>query len=148
MATGLHIRYKKEHHIGQWLFWIVLLGLLVGCGYIAYRYYNTGEMVVPLPVAGANSAVVEKPVTKAEVAEHKVEPDHPRYLSVNALGVQNARVLSMGVKPDNELDTPANIHDAGWYKKSALPGSGSGALLLDGHNGGPTMDGIFKKLLS
>ena len=32
-----------------------------------------------------------------------------------------------------------------WYNGSALPGKG-GAMLMDGHNGGPNFGGIFEKL--
>jgi LPXTG-site transpeptidase (sortase) family protein len=52
----------------------------------------------------------------------------------------------VGVTKNNVLDTPKNIHDAAWYSKSATPGSGYGAVLIDAHNGGYTKDGIFAKL--
>ena len=85
-------------------------------------------------------------ITSEQIRSHKVEPDKPRYISIPSLGIDNARILPIGIKANGELDTPKNIHDAGWYTKSATPGSGSSALLMDGHNGGPTKGGIFEKL--
>lgn len=146
MATGLRIRQKRELHIGQWLFWLILVGLLVGCLWIGYRYYTTGETPIPVPIARANPAVEENEITSQKKEEYTVPPTHPRYISVPSLSVENARVLKMGVKKNGELDTPVNIHDSGWYEKSSLPGSGYGAVLMDGHNGGPTKGGIFENL--
>ena len=51
----------------------------------------------------------------------------------------------MGVLTSGELDTPNNIFDVGWYNASGTPGSGR-TLLIDGHNGGPNVVGVFKYL--
>jgi LPXTG-site transpeptidase (sortase) family protein len=91
-------------------------------------------------------AVDESVPTTNEVAEYNVSPNKPRYLSVGSLGIKNARVREVGIESDGRLGTPVNIFDVAWYSGSALPGSGTGALLIDGHNGGPTLDGVFKKL--
>ena len=74
-------------------------------------------------------------------------PDRPRYLTVERLGISNARMLPMGINVEGELTTPNNIFDVGWYDASGKPGQG-GTLLVDGHNGGPTRTGVFKALPS
>ena len=53
----------------------------------------------------------------------------------------------MGVKSTGELMAPNNIFDAGWYEASGKPGQG-GTMIIDGHNGGPHVHGIFKDLPS
>ena len=83
--------------------------------------------------------------TEKEVAEYNVAPDRPRYLTVEKLGIKNARILPMGVNASGELDTPRNIFDVGWYEASGKPGQG-GTLIIDGHNGGPHVHGVFKNL--
>jgi sortase (surface protein transpeptidase) len=79
-----------------------------------------------------------------------VAPDLPRYLSIDKIGIKNARVLSMGTKPgSNQLDDPDNINDVGWYQKSAKPGAASAsqlAGLYDGHNTGINAPGVFYNL--
>ena len=72
-------------------------------------------------------------------------PDRPRYLTIEKLGVVNSRVLPMGVNASGELATPNNIFDVGWYDGSGKPGQG-GTMIIDGHNGGPHVHGVFKKL--
>ena len=71
----------------------------------------------------------------------------PRYLSIEKLGISNARILQVGIKASGELGTPSNIFDVGWYTASGKPGAGK-TLLLDGHNGGPHVHGVFKDLPS
>ena len=51
----------------------------------------------------------------------------------------------MGINVSGELDTPRNIFDVGWYEGSGKPGQG-GTLMIDGHNGGPHIHGVFKNL--
>ena len=51
----------------------------------------------------------------------------------------------MGVNTAGELDTPNNIFDVGWYEGSSKPGEG-GTMIIDGHNGGPHVYGVFKNL--
>lgn len=147
MATGLRIEQKSESHFGLWLSILLGMALVAACAWYGYRYYTTGEQPpVPVALAAANPEVDEADVTTVQTEGHKVAPNQPRYISIPSLGIDKARVLSVGTKANGELDTPHNIHDVGWYTKSATPGSGSSALLLDGHNGGPTKGGVFEKL--
>ncbi|MBR6505706.1 class F sortase [Candidatus Saccharibacteria bacterium] len=89
--------------------------------------------------------LIEEPPTEEEVYEYWVAPDLPRYLSIDKLGIYDARILQVGINPTGELATPNNIFDVGWYESSGKPGSG-GTLLIDGHNGGPNVYGVFKRL--
>lgn len=131
----------------RWVILAILMLLLIGCGWYAYRWYMHGDTLpidVPL-FATADPRVDETEVTVTQVNEHKVPALQPRYISIPAIGVANTRVFSVGVDSNNILGSPANISDAAWYNKSATPGSG-GAVLIDAHNGGVTRDGVFAKL--
>lgn len=83
--------------------------------------------------------------TEVDSSDYTVAPDRPRYLSIEKLGVKNARILGLGINSKGEVDTPANIFDTAWYTSSGKPGAG-GTMLINGHNGGPTKDGVFKHL--
>lgn len=93
----------------------------------------------------ADSDLDETEPTEAQVAEYTVAPDRPRYLTIEKLGVKKSRILPMGVNTQGELDTPNNIFDVGWYEGSGKPGQG-GTMIIDGHNGGPHVYGVFKNL--
>ena len=136
--------------IVKWSVWGVLLILflvfLIRVATFEQGYYSEKE--------GSERAVTEQvdnreldetEPTEAEVAEYTVAPDRPRYLSIEKLGITNSRILPMGVNTSGELDTPNNIFDVGWYESSGKPGEG-GTMLIDGHNGGPHVYGVFKRL--
>lgn len=147
MSTGLYIRQKKSLHLGIWAFWSIFFFLCGATMWYGYRFYIAGELPpVPIPVATARTDVEETPVAPEKKQEHTVSPLHPRFISIPSLGISNARVLGVGVRANGEVDTPHNIHDTGWYTKSSLPGEDFGAVLIDGHNGGPTKGGVFEHL--
>lgn len=136
--------------IVKWSVWGVLLILflvfLIRVATFEQGYYSEKE--------GSERAVTEQvdnreldetEPTETEVAEYTVAPDRPRYLSIEKLGITNSRILPMGVNTSGELDTPNNIFDVGWYENSGKPGGG-GTMLIDGHNGGPHVYGVFKRL--
>ena len=102
--------------------------------------------------ATATSGTVSQPVevdetepTEDEIGEYTVDPDKPRYLTVEKLGITKARILEVGLSPEGQMLTPYNIFDVGWYNGSAKPGT-RGTSIIDGHNGGPHILGVFKNL--
>lgn len=113
-------------------------------------YYNEkegSERAVAIETEKEEEELIEVEPTEEEVKEYTVAADRPRYLSVEKLGIYNARILPMGVNAKGELDTPRNIFDVGWYEGSGKPGQG-GTMVIDGHNGGPHVLGVFKNLPS
>ena len=149
MASGLYIPYKRDYHIRLWLALVMAVFLLGVSGWYGYKWFTTGEKppVVPLPASAmADPTIDETRVTLADINTYTVPATHPRYISIPSLNVEKARVKPLGLTKTNTLDTPKNIADTGWYNKSALPGQGFGAVLIDGHNGGITRDGVFAKL--
>lgn len=147
--SGLYIERKRELHIGRWLLLIIFSALLVSTAWFGYRWFTMGEKppLVPLPASAlADPSVDEKPVSQEEIENHTVPSNHPRYISIPALGIMKARVQSVGLTPTRAIDTPKNISDTGWFKESAFPGQNFGTVIIDGHNGGVTRDGVFAGL--
>ncbi len=130
---------------------VLLLAAVIclGGGYGVYSFFNNAPEE---PSQISDAVPVRDDVDKTEVTdkdrdEHKVPADNPRYISIPDLGVEKARVINIGLIPNtNQLDSPISIFDAGWFNQSEKPGVGAGALLLDGHNGGPSKGGIFDTL--
>lgn len=148
MVPGLRIDPIKERHYGRWFVAAAMVGLLGVLGWFIYGWYTTGaQPPIPLPLASADPRVDESDVSKQAVATHTVPATEPRYISIPSIDVQKARIFSVGLTKNNLLDTPKNIHDTAWYKKSASPGQGYGAVLINAHNGGITKDGVFARLV-
>lgn len=144
--AGLYIESKRDFHWRLWLAILVAIALLASAGWLTYHWFTTGEKppILPLPASAlADPSVNETPVSKAQIASYKVPATHPRYISIPALNITKARVQSVGLTKNNLLDTPANIHDTAWYRDGAFPGQGFGAVIINGHNGGVSRDGVF-----
>lgn len=147
MATGLEIKYKRNFMSTHGLLFVVFLALSALALYYGLRWYTTGEEPpIPIPIASADPSVSEAEVSAEQRASYTVPELNPRYLSIPMLGVDKARVFPVGTTETGDLDTPNNIHDVAWYTKSVTPGQGSGAVLIDGHSGGFSKDGVFSKL--
>lgn len=151
MTPGLNIDKTREHHFLRWLTAAIIVAAIAVSAWYAYLWYTKG-VTPPLPIvpasAMADPSIDETPVTAAQVDSHTVPSSHPRYISMPSLGIDKARVVSVGLTKQNLLDTPKNIADTAWFEKSATPGMGTGAVVIDGHNGGITRDGVFAKLAS
>ncbi len=149
MSLKLNVSPKK---IIKWVVWAILTILFsiffirVAVWENAYYREKEGssreEAVINTPEI---EELIEVAPDAQEVYEYVVGPKRPRYLTVEKLGVRNARIIPMGVNSKGELDTPRNIFDVGWYEASAAPGE-NGTMVIDGHNGGPHVHGVFKDL--
>lgn len=147
----MSLKIKGWHKITKWAIWGVLgvlfLVFFIKVATYEANYYNEkegSERAVAEEVTDTEELIEVEP-TEQEVREYTVAPDRPRYLSVSKIGVNKARILPMGVNASGELDTPRNIFDVGWYEASGKPGQG-GTMVIDGHNGGPHVLGVFKNL--
>lgn len=150
----MSLRIKGWRKIIKWAIWLMLavlfLVFLIRVVTFENSYYNEKEgserVVVEEEVAAEpEEELVEVEPTEEEVREYIVAPDRPRYLTIEKLGINKARILPMGVNSKGELATPNNIFDVGWYEASGKPGQG-GTMIIDGHNGGPHVLGVFKNL--
>jgi sortase (surface protein transpeptidase) len=123
--------------------------MVAAYAYFGIRWYNTGDLSpLPLPVSAADTSVDETPVSAKQVQDYVVSPEAPRYLEIQKLGITQSRVTKVGLTANHMLDVPRNLADTGWYAKSATPGSGVGAVLIDGHSTGVSRSGVFAKLSS
>jgi sortase (surface protein transpeptidase) len=146
----MSLKIKGWRKILRWAGWslltILFLVVLIRIVVFENNYYGEkegSERVVLETEEEEEEELVEDEPTETEVREYTVAPDRPRYLTIEKLGIHKARVLPMGINAQGELDTPRNIFDVGWYEGSGKPGQG-GTLIIDGHNGGPHVLGVFK----
>lgn len=149
----MSLRIKSYSKFIRWAIWTILAIMffvfLIRVIVFEADYYKGKEGSERAVAAQTEQSTTEeldetKP-SDDEVAEYTVAPDRPRYLSISKLGVVKSRILPMGVNASGELATPNNIFDVGWYEASGKPGQG-GTMIIDGHNGGPHIHGVFKQL--
>ena len=155
MILVMSLKIKGWRKFIKWAIWsvVAVLFLVFMIRVISFEnyYYTSKEgseraaMSVAEVADSEAEELIEEAPTETEVREYTVAPDRPRYLSISKLGINKARILAMGVNAKGELDTPRNIFDVGWYEASGKPGM-NGTAIIDGHNGGPHVHGVFKNL--
>lgn len=132
---------KRAYKIGGWA--LIALGFILGLitGALVVLNHNVVPKAPPGSVPAPSSV---KPSTKA-IANYSVPPTDPKYISIPAINVDQARVVQLGVTKNNQIATPSNIYDTGWYTGSAKPGQ-SGAMFIFGHVSSWTANGVFYNL--
>jgi hypothetical protein len=68
----------------------------------------------------------------------------PDALVIPRIGV-DARIVSVGVTPDGQLEAPVDYSTVGWYAAGTLPGA-PGRAVLDGHLDSRTGPAVFYRL--
>ena len=126
---------------------------IVGLFFIDRDEHLPGSTIIrdEMGIFEARSDLDNSAPSVEEVQEHQVAPDEPRYITIERISINQARVVGIGVSgPNNQLGDPTNIHDVGWYNASAKPGQATEkrpAGLYDGHNNtGIYYRGVFYKL--
>ncbi len=72
-------------------------------------------------------------------------PNEPSYISLPTIGAQGF-IQKVGVDQYSQMAAPNNVHLAGWYINSLLPGQ-SGLSIIDGHvDGYAHNQGIFGQI--
>ena len=147
MSLKINLNWKQ---ILKWgaiaIFGIFILVFFIRVAVFEDSYYREKEGSERAEAVTVQEEPLEEEApTEEQVTEYTVAADCPRYLSISKLGVVNARIIAVGVKSNGELGTPNNIFDVGWYEASGKPGQGK-TIVIDGHNGGPHVHGVFKDL--
>ena len=149
MSLKIDLNWKK---VLKWalavIFGVALLVFFVKVATFEDNYYREKEGSERAEAVAVEEEPLEETApTEQEKKEYVVAAELPRYLSIPKLNVINSRVIAVGVKANGEMGTPNNIFDVGWYNASGKPGQG-GVMVIDGHNGGPHVHGVFKDLPS
>ncbi len=86
----------------------------------------------------------ETVVTSEDINSHLMSADEPRIVRIPRINVES-RIKRVGKALNGEPISPSNIYDVGWFEASGKPGA-EGAVLLNGHTVGPTMNGVLYSL--
>lgn len=132
-----------------WVFILFASGICLAIGVAVDQYFFSAKApsVIKAPISDGDKPVVDETVPlQKDVDSYSVPPAHPRYIDIPALDIARSRVQPLGLTKKNALDTPRNLSDSGWYTKSSYPGQGSGVVMIDGHSGGLSRNGVFVNL--
>lgn len=109
-----------------------------------YRATHAERPVIPAKVTSHTTAQPDETPPVQACAEYEVAPNEPRQIALPALDATGC-VQKVGIDQQGAIAAPTNVHLAGWYIHSAVPGE-QGVSIIDGHVRGRYADGIFIKL--
>ena len=128
---------------------LLMIGLvLVGfSGYsLLLKNQKTSGVVALKPSATIITEDVQEPEEKRPdmAQEYAVSAAQPRRIIVSGLKTDGF-IQKVGLTSKNAVAVPNNIHVAGWYINSVVPGA-EGLSIIDGHVSGRYENGIFYDL--
>lgn len=143
----------KTKKIITWSIWGIIIATLVfffARVAIWERHYYAEKEGSPRATVESHASATdidETPPTEEEVANWaSTLPEHnPAYISLGSIAQIGRQVAPVGTTLDGAMDTPYNVYQLGWYTASGAPGQG-GVGVYDGHNGGPNVYGVLKRL--
>lgn len=119
----------------------------LGGAWITLRPRHSTPLAPPKPGDVITQSTHTPSETKpAATYTWKGAPTDPKKIAIPAIGV-DAFVQKVGIDQHKEIAVPSNIHMAGWFTESVLPGQ-KGLSIIDGHVDGVSAAGVFEKLSS
>lgn len=111
--------------------------------FIYYQVIKTADQFIPnQPINySADTPDEQKPDKKFK---WNGTANDPKFIKLPSIGAEGY-VQKVGVDQNSQIAVPGNIHIAGWFTDSVLPGE-KGLSIIDGHVNGWTSEGIFKRL--
>lgn len=126
-------------------FGVILAVALIGYGaYGLYGWWNKTHVNAPVSENFDISEPQETPISTSDPAPFNYSPEQPKTIDIPAIGV-SAYIQKVGLRKNNSIGVPSNIHLAGWYTQSVRPGD-AGLSIIDGHVQGTYKPGIFVDL--
>jgi LPXTG-site transpeptidase (sortase) family protein len=127
----------------------LLASVTVGSILVALHIYHAHSPTTPL---AAPKNVVTKTLSKPSTTvltphtyTSTAAPNEPSYISLPTIGARGF-IQKVGVDQYGQMAAPTNVHLAGWYVNSLLPGQ-AGLSIIDGHIDGYTHNqGLFGQL--
>lgn len=150
---GLRLRKGKPKKIvaAKLVATLGVLILVAGLGIAGYQYVtnrvNAAHIAAEIDKANRGLPSSMPATTKPDDSafrNYQVAPDAPRYIYIDRISVK-AMVKPMGLTREGSIESPGNVHDAGWFTSSAKPGQ-PGAILIDGHVANWSAKSVFHDL--
>lgn len=136
----MDIHYKEYlQKSPKWLRDQALIFLCLLFGSIGVTYFGPKVSSYVKPPASVITPIKQAPAVLAPLP-HSL----PTHLSISKIGV-NASVVSLGLKANGTMYTPAVPEQAGWYKHSPTPGQ-LGPAVIVGHVDSPKGPAVFWRL--
>lgn len=139
------IKLKTLANHGPGLLFALGVFILLAGVFLSLRQQHQNTVTTKQVQSSPAAPSIVKP-TPSDFDTYTAPSDLPRYLFISKINVK-AIVRSLGLTKANQIQSPANVYDTGWYNESSKPGL-PGAALIDGHLSSWNANGVFYNLKS
>jgi len=133
----------KRARILLWVSVIILTATGAIAGLYLYQLNTFNDASAPAVVTISTTQPDEVRPNPATY-EWQGGPNDPKYIDFPTINSEGF-MQNVGIDQTGAIAVPTNIHIAGWFIDSVLPGE-RGLSIIDGHVDGLTQDGIFQQL--
>jgi sortase A len=126
---------------------VLILCLLAGVALTIFHYMSKGPVAPTVskePVIAHSTDKPDESKTTADEYDWRGSAREPKKISIPSLGI-DAYIQKSGVDQNSQIAVPTNVHLAGWFTDSVLPGD-KGLSIIAGHVSGKTQPGVFENL--
>lgn len=138
------LKQRKSRKFGSYIGIVVAIALIAfGAIGLLWQYKMTHQPNVQINtevVTHSTDKPDETPPEKCADVPHNI-PRQIELPDINASGC----IQKVGVDQNHAIAVPNNVHVAGWYVDSSVPGE-KGVSIIDGHVSGIYSEGIFKHI--
>lgn len=114
-------------------------------GYLTrFRLTHNPSPEIPSAIITNSTTTPDETPLREICDNHQVPDNEPRSIDIESIGVSGC-IHKVGTDQHGNIAVPTNIHLAGWYVESAVPGE-KGVSIIDGHVLGRYNDAIFANL--
>ncbi len=135
----------------KFLFILRIVILVIGTGLIIYsllgfwhRYKATHAPTPSITTESVTHTTDTPEETIPDCDNFRVADDEPRKIEISSVGISGC-IQKVSTDQNGAIAAPNNIHLAGWYTQSVLPGQ-PGLSIIDGHVMGKYSTAIFTNL--
>lgn len=123
---------------------IAFCSIAYGVWQLWQRHQVTNAPATPIVQEIITNSTFEPSEAKPDCDSYKVNDNLPRVISLPSAEIKGC-IVQVGIDQKGAIAVPNNIHLAGWYTNSKLPGE-KGLSIIDGHVNGRYSPAIFKNL--
>ncbi len=125
--------------------YLILVVLLLAGLVIIVKNNRIEDAVEATPVITNSTETPEEKTPEETGYIWRGTKSDPKRVVIPKIGV-DAFIQNVGVDQHNQIAVPNNIHVAGWFVDSVIPGN-DGLSIIDGHVNGVSSDkGVFKRI--
>lgn len=138
-------KLQSKEEIKSFALMVVGVGLVIySCVFLITNNSTSNKPSEPIDQNTIVDSTDAPEENKPDCDSYKVAPGAPRKINLPDINVDGC-IMQVGIDQNNAIAVPNNIHLAGWYTNSVLPGQ-RGLSIIDGHASGKYNPGIFNKL--